>query len=70
MEKIIFKVEGIECMGCENRIQNALNALECVQTVKADHNTQTVTVLADLSKKDIIQTTLEELGFSVIEVIS
>lgn len=68
MQEIIMKVEGIECAGCENRIQNTLSKIEKVESVKANHNTGTVIVVTEEVLIPAIQEKLEDLGFTVIEV--
>lgn len=68
MQEIIMKVKGIECAGCENRIQNTLSKIEKVESVKADHNTGIVTVVTEEALISAIQEKLEDLGFTVIEV--
>ena len=37
MEKIIIKVKGMVCNGCENRIKNAIEQIEGVKQVIADY---------------------------------
>ena len=67
MQEITWKVEGIACTGCENRIENALKQIEGVTTVKADHETGTVTVKTNENSISMIQEKIEDLGFIVIE---
>lgn len=66
MKEMKLKVEGIECMGCENRIQNALSKIDGVQMIKASHLEGTVTVMSDENLLPKIQETIEDLGFPVI----
>ena len=37
MEKVIVKVKGMSCTGCENRIKNALSDIEGIKKVDANH---------------------------------
>ena len=38
MRKNTFKIKGMFCTGCENRIQNRLKTIDGIKTVKADWN--------------------------------
>ena len=60
-----YKVEGMHCMGCVRRVQEALNALQIEATVSLEAGT--VTVASDdeavlLQAKEAI----EDLGFDVL----
>ena len=46
MEAINLKVEGMECAGCEKRIQNAVRNIAGVKEVKANHENGTVEITA------------------------
>lgn len=65
MENII-NVEGIECAGCENRIQNAIKAMPNVTEVVASHTTGTVKVIGDVNL-ELIKEKINDLGFEVKE---
>lgn len=67
MQEITWKVEGIACTGCENRIENALNKIEGIVMVKADHEIGTVTIKAEENLISTIQKKIEDLGFTIIE---
>ncbi len=67
MKEIILKVEGIECQGCENRIQNAVKTIEGVEKVVASHENGTVVVNADEVDVEEIKEKIEDLGFTVVE---
>lgn len=68
MEEINLKVQGIKCGGCENRIKNALKAIEGVKEVEADHTTGTVNIKTK-GKINIeeIKEKINNLDFKVIE---
>lgn len=68
MNEIIFNVEGMMCNGCENRVQNALQTIEGVEKVVANHvdGTVTVTLNNDIDKS-VIKDKLEDLGYEVKE---
>ncbi len=44
MEKIILKVNGMVCNGCENRVENAFMNIDGVVKVNANHKKSIVTV--------------------------
>lgn len=64
MKEIIINVKGIECAGCENRIQNAVSEIFGVESVCASHENGTVRVVLN-SDVDInmIKEKIEDLGF-------
>lgn len=68
MKKIILKVEGIECEGCEKRIQNTVRMIEKVQEVVASHENGTVSVMVEEGvKEQEIKEKIEDIGFKVKE---
>ena len=68
MNELIFNIEGMMCNGCENRVQNALQTIEGVEKVVANHvdGTVTVTLNNDIDES-IIKEKLEDLGYEVKE---
>lgn len=71
MNNLELNVKGIECMGCENRIKNALLEVKEVKEVNASHETGKVdvilkNVLTEEVKRNIIET-IERLDFEVEE---
>ncbi len=68
MKEINFKIEGMECTGCERRIQNAVSSISGVEEVKANHENGTVKVIAtDSTDVDKIKDKISNLGFEVIQ---
>lgn len=66
MKELIFKVEGMMCGGCENRVQNAIKIIDGVKEVKADHVSGTVTVTLDKEvDNSIIKEKIEDIGYEV-----
>ena len=67
MEEINLKVEGLECTGCEKRIQNAVSIVTGVKEVKANHESGTVVIIAK-NGVDVeeIKNKINDLGFEVI----
>jgi Cu2+-exporting ATPase len=68
MKEIIINIKGMVCGGCENRVKNALQTIDGIETVVADHNTGKVTVTSneDISE-NIIKEKIEDLGFEVVK---
>lgn len=68
MKETIIKVEGMVCEGCENRVQNALKAIEGIENVVANHTNGTVTIN---SKEEVTEASMkekiEDIGFEVKE---
>ncbi len=64
---VTFKVEGIMCGGCENRINCALKDIEGVNSIVASHKTKTVTVEMAKDITKILKDKIEALGFDVID---
>ena len=66
MKETNLKVTGMHCEGCENRIKNALNSMEEIIEVKANHIDGMVYIKAN---KDInmekIKEILDDLGFEI-----
>ena len=56
------------CGGCENRVKNAVNSIEGVEEVTADHTSGVVTIKANedvLEEK--VKERIEDIGFEVVE---
>ncbi len=68
MEKIIIKVNGMVCGGCEKRVKNALENIEEIKKVDANHKKGTVTIsLKNNIETRIIEEKIEDLGFEVVK---
>lgn len=68
MKELKFKVEGMVCGGCEQRVRNALNTIDGVKNVIADHTSGLVEVTAeDNVKEEDLKEKIEDIGFEVIE---
>ncbi len=68
MEKIIIKVNGMVCGGCEKRVKNALENIEEIKKVDANHKKGTVTIsLKNDIETKIIEEKIEDLGFEVVK---
>ena len=67
MKKIEIKVDGMMCEGCENRIRNAVERIEGIEKVEADHNKGVVTITAkDDMNIETVKEKIKDIGFQVI----
>ena len=62
MKELELNVEGMECIGCENRIKNAVLEIKEVREVRVSHETGNVHIVL---KKEIT----EEIKNNIIETI-
>ena len=62
-----LKVSGMTCGHCELSVQEALDELDGVRNVKADHDTGDVEVAYDENKVDTKQfrEAIEEVGYTL-----
>ena len=67
--KKVLKIEGMHCGGCEGRVKRSLEALPEVEQVTASHvdGTAVVEMKAEVSG-DVLKSTVEGLGFTVVGV--
>ena len=66
MERKTLSVTGISCNGCEQNVENALQSLDSVNRVEADHQDDTVDIVVDDSVSDTdLTTVIEEAGYDV-----
>lgn len=66
--EMTFKVEGMMCGGCENRVQNALKTIDGVENVVASHTNGTVKVTLNKElDKNVIKEKIEDIGYEVKE---
>ena len=65
--EIIINVKGMMCSGCENRIKNALNMVDGVERVEANHEDGTVKVVTkEIVEKELLEEKIEDLGFEIL----
>ena len=65
MERQSFTVTGMACDGCEENVVNNLTSLDGVDSVEADHESDTVEVVAeDVSTSDLTAA-IEDAGYDV-----
>lgn len=69
MRKNTFKIKGMFCTGCENRIQNRLKTIDGIKTVKADWNKEEIKLEYDENKTNLqeIKENIEDLGYELME---
>ena len=68
MKEITLNVKGMVCGGCENRVKNAVGAIEGVKNVDANFNTGIVKIEAcEDVKLEEIEETINDIGFEVIK---
>ena len=68
MKETIIKVNGMVCNGCENRVQNALQTIEGIEKVVADHTKGIVTITSkEEVEKSIMEEKIEDIGFEVVK---
>ncbi len=66
MDTLVIKVKGMECTGCEKRIQNSLKTINGILEVNADHEKGLVFIKLNLKvDKDLIYKKIQDLGFEV-----
>ena len=66
MERKTLSVAGMSCNGCEQNVENALQGLDGVSRVEADHEADTVNVVVDDAvTDDDLTTAIEGAGYDV-----
>ncbi len=68
MKNSIYKVKGMFCNTCENRIQNCLLNIDGIKNVKASYTKEEVSIEYDESKVsiDLIKEKIDDLGYELI----
>ncbi|MFB6127558.1 MAG: heavy-metal-associated domain-containing protein [Halolamina sp.] len=66
MERKSISVAGMSCDGCEQNVTNALKIIEDMNRVEADHETDTVEIVAgDSVTDDDVRAAIERAGYEV-----
>ncbi|MFB6281576.1 MAG: heavy-metal-associated domain-containing protein [Haloferacaceae archaeon] len=66
MERRTIPVTGMSCDGCERNVENALRTVDGVTRVDADHEADTVEVVADDGVADgDVEAAIESAGYDV-----
>ncbi|UPV76899.1 cation transporter (plasmid) [Halorussus limi] len=67
MKRKTISVTGMSCNGCEQNVETALQNLDGVSRVEADHEADTVdVVLKDRVSNDDVNATIEQAGYDVV----
>lgn len=68
MQTKVFKVKGMMCAGCENRVKKALSALEGVKECEASAAKEEVVVVYDesLLQEAALREAIEDTGYDVV----
>ncbi|MCT4663174.1 MAG: heavy-metal-associated domain-containing protein [Tissierellales bacterium] len=65
MEKLV-KVEGMSCMHCENRVKNALEAIDAdILEISADKDLVRVNISSEDELKEVVEA-IEDAGYDVV----
>lgn len=65
MDRKTISVADMACNGCEESVENALRTLDGVDRVDADHEADTVELVAEDVADDAIEAAIEEAGYEV-----
>lgn len=65
MKEINFKVSGMHCTGCSNRLEKVLNNLDGVESANVDFESTTAHIVYDENVLNIekIKEAIEDAGF-------
>jgi copper chaperone len=68
VETLTLEVHGMTCGGCEQRVRDAVGALDGVATVTPEHIGDEVEVTYDAARLDAgrIAAAIADLGFTVV----
>jgi copper chaperone len=65
MSEHTFTVTGMSCGGCESNVESELSSLAGVDSVDADHENDSVAVVAEGVSTDDITAAIESAGYEV-----
>lgn len=65
MEQYELTVDGMACTGCEESVTNAVERVDGVHRVEADHETGDVEVTADEDTEDAVRRAIHDAGYDV-----
>ena len=66
MKRKTLAVTGMSCNGCEQNVENALQGLDGVSRVEADHEADTVDVVVDDAvTDDNLTAAIERAGYDI-----
>lgn len=69
MKTLIIKIDGMRCNHCTSAVNDGLSALSGVSDVSVNLEEKQATITYDeaVTNIDIFKSTIEDLGFDVIE---
>lgn len=69
METLVFQVDGISCIGCEQRISAVLRRVEWVREVAVDHTTGRVEVQVgpEMTERSVLVERINAAGYVVVQ---
>lgn len=67
--KTTLKIDGMMCPHCEARVKSALEGLDNILFVDVSHKDGTAIVETTIDISDILKNTLEEQGYTVLEIL-
>lgn len=65
MEQYELQVEGMACTGCEENVTTALEQVDGVHRVEADHEADRVEITADEGTEDEVERAIHNAGYDV-----
>jgi copper chaperone len=65
MERKALPVTGMPCTGCEQNVENALETMDGVTRVDADHSGDTAEVVDDAVEDADLHAAVERAGYDV-----
>ncbi|NHN48752.1 heavy-metal-associated domain-containing protein [Halostella sp. JP-L12] len=65
-ESRTIDVTGMSCNGCEQNVEDALEALDGVRSAEANHEGGTVEVVADDVSDDDLANAVRDAGYEVV----
>lgn len=65
MERYVLGVEGLSCTGCEETVSTAIERVDGVLRVEADHETGRVEITADEGTEDEARRAIHDDGYDV-----
>lgn len=65
MEQFVFEVEDTSCTDCGKRMRNAVEQIEGVHRITADHETATVEITGDPRTKATVREAIYDAGYDV-----
>ena len=68
MKKIILKVNGMVCNGCENRVKNALKNIDGVKSISANYKNGIVSITTEEEiEKSLFENKIIDLGYEIVK---